>query len=511
MKLFVAIFFASILTSLSHASIITNAINGVGPNNMTKPYLCLQNDSGVVTLALAPDQSGDANLASEHSDYAQGHLRFEGCDLNNEDLGSVTLAIGPEIAIPTITNYTPPNGIHLAYINANINSQGKMMGNIVYTPISANFNLSPAKPSQSLLFTGINLSGLEFGQTILPSAIPNLSQVDADTPYSDLADMQAFIEKGMNTVRIPINWTYLQWNGPGRMIINQEYYTNYIKPLLETLTSAKIHTILDLHCNMHYNIYGQKPLNCPKYGYCHAKGTLILDPSAYTYVWGQLWQQIQQDSDINPGYLLFNLMNAPIHAPDDTVFTVQATLIKELRLHGFTGYILVEGNAGSELHNWAQHQWIGQDGQTYSNSSLFTRANFLQNGISDLSKILISVHQYFDEHYQGMQQKCLQDLNTTGPDGFNLEAFVQYLKDNQLKAIVSDFGVGKDTRTCSRPLAQFMHYMQNNAAREDGFGFVGWALWGSGHAWGKYPFRVMPDSYVLDVLSPFLAVIPAQG
>lgn len=499
MNLFGALLFLGIFAGVSHATNITNAISGVGPNNITKPYLCLQDDQGVVTLALAPDQSGDANLASGHSDYAQGHLRFGGCDVKNEDLGIVTLAIGPHIALPAVTEYTAPNGIHIAYINPNISAQGKIRGNIVYTPIRANFNLPPAKPPQTFPFTGINLSGLEFGHTILPSAIPNLSQVDADTPYSDLADLKFYIEKGLNTVRIPINWSYLQWNGPGRILINQEYYANYIKPLLETLTSAKIHTIIDLHCNMHYNIYGQKPINCPKYGYCHAEGTLILDPSAYTYVWGQLWQQIQQDSDINPNFLLFNLMNAPVHAPDDSVLTIQTTLIKELRLHGFTGYILIEGNGGSEIHNWTQHQWIGQDGQTYSNSTLFTRANLLQHGVTDLSKILISVHQYFDANYQGMHSKCLQDLSTTGPEGFNLDAFTQYLKDNQLKAIVTDFGVSKDASTCAKPLSQFMDYMQNNTAGENGFGFVGWTLWSSGHAWGKYPFRVTPDSYVLDL------------
>lgn len=493
------------LTSISQAATITNAINGVGPNNMTKPYLCLESAEGVVTLALAPDQSGDANLASGYSEYAQGHLRFEGCDAKNEDLGFITIAIGSEIATPLITNYVPPNGVHIAYINANINTQGKITGNIVYTPITANFNLTPAKPSQTMMFTGINLSGLEFGQIILPSTIPNLSQADANTAYSDLADVQALIKKGMNTVRLPISWTHLQWNGPGRMIINQEYYTNYLKPLLETLTSAKIHTILDLHCNMHYNIYGQKPLSCPKYGYCHAGGTLVLDSSAYAYVWGQLWQQIQQDSDIHPEYLLFNLMNAPIHAPDDTVFTIQATLINQLRLHGFTGYILVEGNAGSELHNWTQHQWMSQDGQSYTNATLFTRARFLQHGITDLSKILVSVHQYFDEQYQGIHQNCVSDLNTTGPDGFNLEAFVHYLKENQLKALISDFAVGTDANTCTQPLSQFMTYLQNNAAGEQPFGFVGWTVWGGGHAWGQYPLRIKPDSYVLDILSPYLA------
>ena len=503
LKQIIVLLFIWIWVITSQASSITNAISGVGPNDMTRPYLCVYNAEGIVALELAPDQSGDANLASGYPDHAQARLRFDGCDAKNEDLGSVLLSIGQQITTPTVTNYTPPNGVHIAYINAKINLQGKIMGNIVYTPIQANFNLTPPKPSQSSMFTGINLSGLEFGQTILPSTLPNLSQEDADTPYSDLADTQAFLKSGMNTVRIPINWSYLQWNGPGRMIINHDYYTNYIKPLLETLTSAKVHTILDLHCNMHYSVYGQRDLNCPKHGYCHA-GTLILDESAYIYVWEQLWQQIQLDASIDPDYLLFDLANAPTHVPEDNVFTIQTTLIKQLRLHGFSGYILVQGNAGSELRTWTTHQWVGQDGETYSNATLFTRDNFLQAGISDLSKILIGVHQYFDVDYQGTHHKCLQDLSTAGPDGFNLDAFVRYLQDNQLRAIITDFGVGKNAQSCAAPLTQFLTYIQKNAVGDEPFGFVGWTIWSTGHAWDNYVLRVRPDSYVMDALQPFI-------
>lgn len=500
LKQIMRLLFLWIWVMTAQATSITNAISGVGPNEITRLYLCLYNAEGAVSLALAPDQSEELPLASDH---LKARLRFDGCEKKNEDLGWLELSIGPHITTPTVTNYTPPKGIHIAYINAKMNAQGKVMGNIVYTPIQANFNLPPAKPAPFPFFTGINLSGLEFGQTILPSTLPNLSQEDADTPYSDLADIQSFLKTGMNTVRIPINWSFLQWHGPGRMIINHDYYTNYIKPLLETLTSAKVHTILDLHCNMHYSVYGQHDINSSNYNYCPA-GTLILDETAYIYVWEQIWQQIQLDANINPDYLLFDLTNAPLHVPEDAVFTIQASLIKRLRQNGFSGYILVQGNAGSELRTWTTHQWVGKDGETYSNATLFTRTHFLQAGITDLSKILINVHQYFDVDYQGTHHKCLQDLSTTGPDGFNLEAFVQYLQENQLQAIVTDFGVGKNARSCTAPLTHFMHYMQDNVARARPYGFVGWTIWSTGHAWGNSILRVKPDSYVMDVLRPFI-------
>lgn len=487
------------LAVTSQANTITNAIQGVGPNGLIKPYLCLQNADGAITLTLAPDQTGDANRASGEPLHARAHLRFGGCEAKHEDLGTVDIAIGPSIPTPSIVNYTSPNGIHIAYINANITTQGKLMGNIVYTPIQANFNLNPSHLASPSLLTGINLSGLEFGQTLLPSTIPNLSQQDAETPYSDLANIQTFIQAGMNTVRLPIAWNYLQWNGPGLTIINQDYYAHYIKPLLESLTSAKIHTILNLHTNMHYAKYGQNDISCPKQGYCPG-GTLILDESVYTYVWEQLWQLIQQDSSIDPDYLLFDLVNAPIHVPDDKVFTIQAAVIKQLRQNGFPGYILIQGNAGSELHDWTTHQWVGDDGQTYSNATLFTRERFIQTGIEDLSKIMISVRQYLDEGYQGTHPECLQDLSTIGPTGFNLEAFAHYLETNQLQAIVTAIGVGRDTHTCTPALSQFMTYLKHHRINETPYGFKGGILWGAGHAWEDYPLRITSNSEFISLL-----------
>ena len=495
--------FLWILAMTTHASNLTNAIEGVGPNGLTRPYLCVVDAKGKVSLALAPDQRGEVNHASESSNSAQLQLKFGGCEPKNENLGTVWLSIGNHIRLPTITNYQAPYGSHVSYINREINVQGKLTGNIIYRPIQANFNLSAAQSSQNFKFVGINLSGLEFGQIILPSKLPNLSQEDADTVYSDLADTEAFIQAGMNTIRIPIDWTYLQWNGPGRMILNQEYYANYIKPMLQTLTSAKVHTILDLHSNMHYAVYGQHELNCPKNGFCHS-GTLIIDESAYTYVWEQLWQEIQQDANINSEYLLFDLANAPLHVPEDKVFTIQTTLIKQLRLHDFRGYILVQGNAGSELRTWSTYRWVGEDGKTYSNASLFTRDNFLRAGIKDLSKILINVHQYFDEGYLGIHQKCLQNLGTTGPDGFNLESFIDYLRDNNLQAIVSDFTVGKNAESCAPPLKEFMTYLLKNSSQNQSYGFAGWTIWSTGHAWDNDHTRLRPNSYIMEVLNPFI-------
>jgi len=279
------------------------------------------------------------------------------------------------------------------------------------------------------------------------------------------------------------------------------YYNNYLKPLLQTLTHAKVHTIVDLHAYMRYSEFGKQYSGCGPDGPC-PDGTLITDVNAYKSIWGQLVTLMQNDPGIDQQYLMLDLMNEPVDVPDDKVFKIQAALIKMLQEKKFNGYILVEGNSWTGLHSWSTYQWKGTDGQTYSNATLFTRDNFNSEGISDLSKVLINVHQYLDSNYSGTHDNCQQDL--WKPNTFNLNEFVDYLSTNKLKAIVTEFGAGRDAGSCKAPLTEFMQYLKDHSASGQDYGFVGWTIWSTGHGWGDYNLRVKPSSYQMEVLNGFI-------
>ncbi|CDZ78902.1 Endoglucanase precursor [Legionella massiliensis] len=492
----------ALLPGITFAANMTNGITSVGPKGAVDTYICIQNSGGTVTLPLAPGQSGDANKASGNLNYAGATIRFGGCSSNNSYLGYVGFSIS-DSGNNSISSYSPPEGVHVTFANRAIDSTGKVTGAIEYTPIAYNPDLTPANPAKNWEFAGINLSGLEFGKVIDPVVIPNLSQEDSSGNYSDLKDTQAFIQAGVNTVRVPISWGYLQLDGAGKGSLNMAYYNNYLKPLLQTLTHAKVNTIVDLHAYMRYSEFGKQYSGCGPDGAC-PDGTLITDVNAYKSVWGQLATLMQNDSSIDKKYLMIDLMNEPVGVPDDKVFTIQAALVKMLQDQKFGGYILVEGNSWTGLHSWTTYQWTGSDGQTYSNATLFTRDNFNKQGVTDLSKVLINVHQYLDSDYSGTHDDCQQDLTTTGPNGFNLNQFVDYLETNKLKAIVTEFGTGRNAASCKAPLTQFMKYLQDNSANGKDYGFVGWTIWSTGHGWGDYNLRVKPTSYQMDVLKDFL-------
>ncbi len=489
-------------SSLVFSAQMTNAIQGVGPQGSVRPYICIQNAAGHVSLSLSPGASGDANAASGNPYYAGASLRFGGCGTDNSYLGYVGFTINNS-GNNAVSSYSPPNGVHVEYVNPSIDSKGRVSGSIAYTPIKVNSTMHQALPAKNWLFAGINLSGLEFSKTIVPFVIPNLSMIDSNTLNSDLHDTEAFIDAGMNTVRVPVSWGYLQLDGPGIGPINQAYYENYVRPLLQTLTQAKVHTIVDLHAYMRYSKFGEQYAGCGPDGPC-PDGTMILDEKAYQSVWGQLMSLIQNDEAIDKAYILADLINEPVGVPDDKVFTIQASLIRMLRNQGFEGYILVEGNSWSGLHSWTTEQWTGKNGQTYSNANLFTRAHFLKAGIQDLSKILMNVHQYLDSDFSGTHETCQQNLDSTGPNGFNLNAFVDYLTENQLQAIVTEFSAGRNASSCREPLVKFMTYLKDNAAKNKNHGFVGWTIWATGHGWGDYNLRVKPTSYHMPILQEVL-------
>lgn len=492
--------FSAIATHTAQAAIVTNKIDGVGSvYDPINPYFCIQNSGGKVTCPLAYGESADANKCSENDYYVGGALRFGGCNYDNTYLGYLGLSVNNATQQYSISSYTPPEGVHIAYKNSAIDPHGNLTGAIEYTQIQPNFNiLSPYTGNMTWEYSGINLSGFEFDKVINPVTAPNLSKEDVVTPYTDLADTNAFIETGANTIRVPLHWGYLQPDGPGKGDIYSNYYNSYIKPFLQSTTTAKVHTIIDLHAYMRYSEFGEQYAGCGASGPC-PDGTLITDSAPYVDVWSKLYTLIKNDPEINQEYILIDIVNEPVDVPDNKVFTIQVDVIKALRELGFNGPILVEGNAWSGLHSWKTANWQGNDGQTYTNANLFTRDNFVKAGITDLTNIIINAHQYLDNNYSGTSSSCQTDLSTTGSNGFNLQAFVDYLRENQLTAMVTEFGGGTDSSSCSKALTQFMDYLQSNADV-----FRGHTIWSTGHGWGNYNLRVKPDSYQWNVVSRYL-------
>ncbi len=513
------------MVHVASAVTFTNKISGVGPSfSKVYPIYCLQtaSSSPTVTCPLSHGQSADPTNCSQNQYYAGGAIRFGGCGPLNTYLGYLDFSFNPNAPSEEdrvkVKSYQPLEGVHILVSNPGVDKNGNITGKINYTPITPNPDVIdgnvPATNSY-WQYVGFNLSGLEFSKTIDPTVVPNLSIEDSEgtgAQFNDYVDVRKLLMMGFNTVRVPVRSSYLQMEGPKGPVQGQ-YLTSYVMPTLESLTQAGVMTIIDMHNYMRYSIFGKQFAGCAGAIDPSAPcpdGTLNLNARDWVGLWVKFYNKIKFNKQIDENYVMLDLMNEPTGVPDDYVFTIQLAIIKALRVAGFKGYILVSGNRWDGLHSW-YYPWTSSDGtKTYSNATLFSRANFKAAGITDMSKIIINVHQYLDKDFSGNHDECMTDLSTTGTSsGFNLETFAKWLQENQLTAMLSEFGTGRDSNTCSIALKQFFEYMRkystkNLAVTGGKYGFMGWQIWGVGHGWGDYNLRVKPTSYHIDVIKPYL-------
>lgn len=463
---------------------ISNMLTGFGKvgtagYESTIPVLCFQNGQGQVTsppLTYSNSYSGSQIATYSGNQYYAGATSFK--------------------------SYQNNSVLHMNFNNLAVDANGNLTGTPTYSPIASNLNdttLKPTAVTRKLPYLGVNLSGLEFSTVINTATVPDLSQADAESQakYSDLANIRQFVSAGLNTVRVPISWSFLALGGADDYTLNMAYWTNFVQPLIETLTGSGIYTILDLHTYMHYSWMGSQISGCnPSVSQC-PDGKLDTNPNDYAGIWKNIYGQISSDSNINQQYLMLDIVNEPAAASGESltptqIYNAEIPVVNYLQAQHFPGKILIEGDGWSGLHSWTTTTYA--DGKT--NAQVFSKANLQASGV-DTSNLLINVHQYLDSDFSGTQNSC-QDvtaLSSTGVNGFNLQAFADYLKSNGLQAIVTEVGAATSAASsCQATLKGFIDYLNTNAANESA-GFVGMTLWGAGHGWGSYNLYVDPTTY----------------
>lgn len=480
----------------------------------TVPMICFQNG-----WSLAYGQTINNLNTNGNPYYIGADLRMGGCDsTTNTYMGYIDFLISNTGAV-TLNGYQPDTSLHMTFTPLVANNT--VTGPVAFTPINSNFNLlpNPAINKYKMPLVGINLSGMEFSSVINATTVTNLSETDQSSWMSDLGLTKDFLTAGINTVRLLISWGFLALGGGGTApdyAINSDYWDNFVKPALETLTHAKVHTIIDLHTYLHYPQMGVNVSGCLD-GYQCPDGTLDLNSQHYIDTWKNIYAAIKSDPNIDQAYLIFDLVNEPsanidpaqgqIINPTD-VYNAEIPAAKSLQDQGVQGYILIEGDFFTGLHSWTTK--FGTDG--FSNATIFTHERLQASGL-DVSKIIINVHQYFDQDYSGTHSTCIDDLSTVdgqvvqgnGGYGYNLQAFADYLKSENLKGIVTEFGGANIDKgglaTCEPALQKFMAHLNANTVTLDnttGGGYVGATMWGAGHGWGGnsgYVLYIGPTSY----------------
>lgn len=477
--------------------------------NIKKPVLCLKKSEGDYQKWQYGETLNPFKITG-HPTYAVADLRMGGCKKDDTYYGTLTLIPG------SIKNYSIKDRYHIQLKNRRVDNK-ILKGGLGFTPIGAgsdDFPTNKQKPGQTHWFTGVNLSGFEFSKLPNPTVIPNLSVEDQGTVFSDLKATKQILKQGANTIRLPVRWAYIQPYGPSKLLPHsgRAYLNKLYMPTVEKLVDNGYFVIVDLHAYMHYASAGSHVAGCSgkKHTAC-PQGHQVTNPQAYVEVWKNIWKQLQ-DNNIDSHYILADIVNEPAsnkNKPDikpQTVFNMEIKVIASLYKQGFKGRYLLEGTDWSGLHSWEQS----------GNATVYTRSNMLStlqnNGLSQKeaknlidNKIIINVHQYFDNNFSGTSNNCQTNLGTTGKKGFNLNAFTNYLKQQKLKAMVTEFGVGNNQSQCQKALNKFLgnYINKNHYTPKKGYGYVGWTAWSTGHGWGDYKLRIKPGDWKAKTLKQY--------
>lgn len=401
------------------------------------------------------------------------------------------------------------NNGSLSFLYKNITqkySHGPKQGQSVELSKPSTYNKGPR-------YRGVNVSGLEYDGTFL----------DAMYQHPDLPDIRYFVDKGMNTIRLPIRWEFLLSTDGKNHIESQDPVSPYVNSMyldsvydtVEKYLSGGVAVDLDLHNYMRFCKAGSDVGQANEPTDPIANNCDVMDSKQLAYIWGVIAKRFEKVANQYPDLMMFEIMNEPYTfvdkdgkpVPNQTIktedlFKSEVAAVKEIRKYAKNNYILLSGNYWDPLHGWVNETPIAGD---VPNGTVFTASKLQAEGI-DVSRIIIDMHQYFDYNYSGTHKECknfasynefkqvlaLEDV--TGTDIFG-----KWMKDNNMKVFLGEFGASDDN-ICKQDLDYMLRYVDEHTYDEskpnDG-GFIGWTAWRAnrhGGGEGFAPFNFLQDA-----------------
>jgi endoglucanase len=287
----------------------------------------------------------------------------------------------------------------------------------------------PASPSQysTLPYRGVNLAGAEYDYAYqLPS----------------LADGAYYAAKGMNTIRVPFKWEYLQSsssnptdraNDPSIPIDYRNMKAKAYVDLVDRYLSKGMTVIVDMHNYMRYDV-DKKIIGSNVQGAPTA--------AQYAAAWSAIAGQFKDRPQV-----VFDLMNEPYEMSTRTILANYNAAIAAIRSTGAKNLILLEGNGWTGAHSWTSPS-VDTDVPPQSNARAF-----VPSAIQDPeNNYAINVHQYFDKSNSGTEKECVANYR---PD---ISGLNNYLNQYGLKAIVTELG-GPNTVNCAADINAFLSLM----------------------------------------------------
>lgn len=326
-------------------------------------------------------------------------------------------------------------------------------------------------------YVGVNLSGAEFGESQLPGTY------GSHYVYPNSAEIDYYLDKGMNLFRLPFRWERLQRSLNGALDATE---SARIQSVVAYATGQGAHVILDPH------------------NYARYYGAVVGSGSVPNSSFADFWSRLAVLYKNNPR-VVFGLMNEPHDMSTEQWVAAANAAIAAIRAAGAQNLILVPGNAWTGAHSWSDG-WYGTP-----------NAVAMLNIVDPFDNFAFEVHQYLDADSSGTSS------GVAGPTigSQRIAAFTSWLRAHGYRGLLGEFAVAGQSigsaggQIGDEALRDMLGFL---AANSDVW--LGWTWWAGGPWWGEYMFTLEPqnlgqanetDRPQLAVMQPHLLPEPALG
>ncbi|KAK4250293.1 glycoside hydrolase superfamily [Corynascus novoguineensis] len=326
--------------------------------------------------------------------------------------------------------------------------------------------------SATIYYAGVAQSGGEFGvwsdTSVKGTGLPG--QFGVDYQFISTSGVDVMVDENkVNLHRIAFLLERMCPPADGLGAKFNETHFGFFKEAVDYVTVTKgAYAILDPHNYMRYNDPSQQPFS----------GSVIgntSDPTAATTAqFGEFWGELAKRFADNEK-VIFGLMNEPHDMPSSLLLDNLQAAVDAIRAAGATNLIIAPGNSWTGGHAWTE-------------GGAEASSEWLHKLVDPANNTAIDIHEYLDEDFSGGHTACTQDPVT------NLEEVTAWLKEHNLKAMITEFG-GSNTTECATMLTDLLDYMADNDV------WIGWTAWAAGPFWGTYS-PCCTDQYQFGSLEP---------
>ncbi|TYR37755.1 cellulase family glycosylhydrolase [Sphingobacterium phlebotomi] len=292
---------------------------------------------------------------------------------------------------------------------------------------------------------GTNVSGAEFA----PHKAPGL--YNREYTYPTVAQLDYFKSKGLILFRLPFLWERIQKDLNGEL---DEEELARMMTFVDAARERNLWVILDMHN------YGKRYVNGNK----ETIGSPALSIEHVTDVWQKIATRFKYKDNIW-GYGLMNEPNAMLASTP--WIDIAQRLITEIRKVDMKTPIMVGGDSWSSAERWVE-----------ASDNLKTLKDPANN-------LIFEAHIYFDKDASGGYKKSYEEEEATPTIGVErAKPFVTWLKENNFKGFVGEYGVPDNDPRWLVTLDNMLRYLQQNN--------VNGTYWSAGPWWGKYLLAIEP-------------------